>query len=365
MATDPAVTNRKSSRGDQRLLMTGIPRSTARNGGSRWAGGRVVRGGRVEHSPNLIEPIAWWERIRVAGRFVRADVPVIGCIRFWLHAGTSWRTMDREASTKGTAAPRLAGAETCGGVMIRGPKSGNGTQSSAYFLDSADLVSPRPRPPGPVADPGQRDGSAGRGHAGGRVARGRSGDRRRWRGAGGRWLLWPLRVVLWTALLVIVFRGITAIIFNPAAAPAGGTGTGTRPGAVPGQPWPRPTRPSSAGYIWGSARRTWPSGSRLWRPSCPPSVSAADPNLGWNGIGQLNLQSLQVAGVTVQDPQHAVVTLLALISGQLMELGVPVAATGGGLVVSAEPAWLPAPPRISPPASPQRFGPGGPKPADE
>ena len=36
-----------------------------------------------------------------------------------------------------------------------------------------------------------------------------------------------------------------------------------------------------------------------------------------------------------------------------MELGVPVAATGGGLVVTGEPAWLPAPPRISPPAAPR------------
>ena len=47
------------------------------------------------------------------------------------------------------------------------------------------------------------------------------------------------------------------------------------------------------------------------------------------------------------------VTLLALLNGQLMELGVPVAATGSGLVVSGEPAWLPAPPRISPPPAPR------------
>ena len=54
----------------------------------------------------------------------------------------------------------------------------------------------------------------------------------RWQGAGsgGRWLLWPLRVVLWAALLVIAFRGLTAIVFNTAAAPAGG-GTGPRSAA--------------------------------------------------------------------------------------------------------------------------------------
>ena len=35
-------------------------------------------------------------------------------------------------------------------------------------------------------------------------------------------------------------------------------------------------------------------------------------------------------GVNVEDPQRTVVTLLALVNGQLMKLGVPVAATGRG-----------------------------------
>jgi hypothetical protein len=86
----------------------------------------------------------------------------------------------------------------------------------------------------------------------------------------------------------------------------------------------------------------------------PDGSLAADPNLGWNGTGPLDLQSLQVAGIKVADPQHAVVTPLALVNGQLMEQGVPVAATGrdNGMVVSGEPGWLPAPPQISPPAAP-------------
>ena len=75
----------------------------------------------------------------------------------------------------------------------------------------------------------------------------------------------------------------------------------------------------------------------------PASVAAANPDLGWNGTGQLNLQAEQVAGITVQDPRHAVVTLLVLVNGQLMQLGVPVAASGRGVVVSGEPAWLSAP----------------------
>ena len=85
--------------------------------------------------------------------------------------------------------------------MVRGPTSGNGTRSSVYYLDSAGLVPPRPRPPAqrltldseldPLAADMQADGSLAA----------RPGIGGSWRGAGGRWLLWPLRVVLWTALV--------------------------------------------------------------------------------------------------------------------------------------------------------------------
>ena len=46
-------------------------------------------------------------------------------------------------------------------------------------------------------------------------------------GAADRRLLWPLRAVLWTALLVVAFCGITAIVFNTSA-PACGSGIGER-----------------------------------------------------------------------------------------------------------------------------------------
>jgi len=54
----------------------------------------------------------------------------------------------------------------------------------------------------------------------------------------------------------------------------------------------------------------------------------------------------------VQDANHAVVTLLASVNGELMELGVPIYAASGGLVISGEPAWLAAPAQASPPTPP-------------
>ena len=45
------------------------------------------------------------------------------------------------------------------------------------------------------------------------------------------------------------------------------------------------------------------------------------------------------------DAQHAVVTLLARVNGQMMELGVPIYASGSGMVVNGQPAWLAAPTR--------------------
>ena len=206
--------------------------------------------------------------------------------------------------------------------MVRGPKSGNGTWSSVYYPDSAGPSQPRPPARAqrltldsemdPLAAGVQADGSLAA----------RPGIGGSWRGAGGRWLLWPLRAVLWTALLVIAFRGITAIIFNSSSAPAGGTGAG----AV-GETFPVSLAEAYAtefGRVYlGFSPQSMAQREQALAAFVPASVSAANPSLGWNGVGQL------------------------------MELGVPVAATGSGLVVSGEPAWLPAPPRISPPPAPR------------
>jgi hypothetical protein len=231
--------------------------------------------------------------------------------------------------------------------MVRGPNSGNVTRSSVYYIGTEGLASPLPRagtlsreidllasevPPWDCPPSDSGPGGA-------------------WSGAGGRWLLWPLRAVLWATLLIIAFRGVTAIVFREAPASTGG-GVGAA-GAVGGQ---FPTTLAEAyaadfGRVYlNFSPQTQGQREQELAAFVPTSVAAANPDLGWNGSGQMSLQSEQVAGITVQDRQHAVVTLLASVNSQLMELGVPIVASGGGVAVSGEPAWLPAPPRISLPS---------------
>jgi hypothetical protein len=150
---------------------------------------------------------------------------------------------------------------------------------------------------------------------------------RAWSGAGGRWLLWPLRVVLWATLLVIAYRGVTAIVFHQTAAPpADGTGS-AGPAAAQFPVTLAEAYASEFGRVYlNFSPATQAQREQELAAFLPPGVTAANPDLGWNGTGQLSLQSEQVAGITVQDPQHAVVTLLATVNGQLMELGTRLAA---------------------------------------
>lgn len=168
-----------------------------------------------------------------------------------------------------------------------------------------------------------------------------------WRGAGGRWLVWVLRVVVWLVLLVIGYRGVMAIVLGETSA--------SRPAAAP--PTAASTFPADLagayalqfGLVYLNASPATAGQRAAQLAAFLPS--GADPQLGWDGAGTLQLQSEQLAGVRVTDPNHAVVTLLARVNGQLMELGVPVYSSGGAMTVSGEPAWLPAPPRATMPAS--------------
>jgi hypothetical protein len=166
-----------------------------------------------------------------------------------------------------------------------------------------------------------------------------------WRGAGGRWLVWVFRVVVWLVLLLIGYRGVTAIMMGDT-----GNGGGPAPAASPGSAFPSGLASAYAlqfGQVYLNADPSTASQRASELATFLPS--GADSQLGWNGSGSLQLQSEQVADVAVQDAHHAVVTLLARVNGQLMELGVPVYYSGGALAVSGEPAWLPAPPKAAVP----------------
>ena len=170
-----------------------------------------------------------------------------------------------------------------------------------------------------------------------------------WRGAGGRWLVWTFRVVVWAVLLIVGYRGVMAIVLNetpPRHTPAAHVARAPR---FPVQMASAYALQFGAVYLNASPATASQRASEL-ASFLPPGAS--DPQLGWNGGGSLVLQSAQVAGVLVEDAQHALVTLLARVNGKMMELGVPVYAAAGGLGISGEPAWLPAPKPAAAPAAP-------------
>ncbi len=154
-------------------------------------------------------------------------------------------------------------------------------------------------------------------------------------------------MVVWAVLLIIGYRGVMAIVLNET--PPSHT-QASHPPAGPGYP----VQLASAyalqfGQVYLNASpATATQRSNELAAFLPPG--APDPQLGWNGGGSLSLQSEQVAGVHVQDAQHAVVTLLARVNGKMMELGVPVYASAAGLGISGEPAWLPAPQPVAAPS---------------
>ena len=170
-----------------------------------------------------------------------------------------------------------------------------------------------------------------------------------WRGAGGRWAVWTMRVILWAVLIIIGVRGVIAIALGqttPSRTPAAPAASGASAGRFP------VTLAEAYAQSFASVYLNFSQATASQRQQQLAGFlpGGSDPQFGWNKAGSLTLTSDQVAGIDVRDSSHAVVTLLARVNGQLMELGVPIYAANGGMAVSSEPAWLPAPARVSPPA---------------
>ena len=169
---------------------------------------------------------------------------------------------------------------------------------------------------------------------------------RLWRGSGGRWLVWAFRLVLWAVLLLIGYRGVAAIVTDAPGPGATAVTTGSRGTAFPASLARAYALEFGQVYLSFSPARAAQRASSL-APFLPPGT---DPEFGWNGTGTQTLQSEQVTGVRVLSAHRAVVTLLARVSGNLIELGVPIYAADGGLVVAGHPALLPPPSQVAPPA---------------
>ncbi|TDD85272.1 conjugal transfer protein, partial [Actinomadura darangshiensis] len=167
--------------------------------------------------------------------------------------------------------------------------------------------------------------------------RGRSGRRGgRWGGSGGRWWVWAGRAVLWAVILVVLVNGVRAPFERFTSDDGSG---GTTASAKP---------PKSAGFPSSAAgafalqfanvylnfdQKTAPGREAQLRTFLP---DGADPQFGWNGVGKMQVQSIQVAGVDARDANNATVTLLARTADRWLRLAVPVYADkSGSLVVSA------------------------------
>jgi hypothetical protein len=170
-----------------------------------------------------------------------------------------------------------------------------------------------------------------------------------WRGAGGRWMVWAFRAVIWAVLLIIGFRGVEAIATS-VKQPAAGSGNGAAP-ATPDKSFPTGLAEAFALEFARVYLNFSPATAAQRASDLTPFIPVgSDPQFGWNGAGSQQLQSEQVASVSVRSAHRAVVTLLARVDTGLIELDVPVYWARGGLVVSADPALLPWPQRATPPS---------------
>jgi Conjugative transposon protein TcpC len=165
-----------------------------------------------------------------------------------------------------------------------------------------------------------------------------------WRGAGGRWLVWVARAIVWAVILLIGYRGVLAIIDGrSSAAPASSlSASGDTEFPV--------TFADAYALQFGDVYLNFsPAGAAQRSKDLARFLPAgANPQLGWNGAGTQRVVDEQVAGISVTGPHSAVVTLLArLSSGRLIELGVPVYAAHGGMIVSGDPALLPGPAKVA------------------
>jgi len=235
------------------------------------------------------------------------------------------------------------------GAPVTGEHTATGRQMAAEHVRAGQPLAAGPQDAGQPGAGGYAM-PAGYPASGQQVAgQGAPKTRRAWSGAGGRWLVWMLRIVLWAVALLIGYRGVAAIVMGEPGPGAGATGAAS-PGSQ-GRGFPSALAQAYA-LEFGQVYLRFSPATAVQRARSLSAFLAPgiDPELGWNGAASRTLQSEQVAGINVVSSHRAVITLLARVSGNLVELGVPIYASHGALVVSGYPALLPAPLQAVPPA---------------
>jgi Conjugative transposon protein TcpC len=165
-----------------------------------------------------------------------------------------------------------------------------------------------------------------------------------WRGAGGRWLVWAGRAVVWAVLIVVGYRGVLAIVSGHQAS-TGAPSAAASSATTSSHRFPVSLAEAYA-LQFGTAYLNFSPATAVTRAQELSRFlpHGTDPQLGWNGAGTQRLQSEQVAGISVSGAHTAEVTLLASLSGgRLVELGVPIYSSGRGMSVSGAPSLLPGP----------------------
>lgn len=178
----------------------------------------------------------------------------------------------------------------------------------------------------------------------------RRGGRRPWRGSGGRWRVWIGRFLLWACIIVLLVNGVRAEFERFTADPAQTPQT-PRQDAKAAFPVPGASAYAVqfAGIYLNYDQQNPAAREQSLQFFLPEGM---DGQFGWNGTGQLQVQSVQAAGADVRDANNAVVTVLAQANGRWLQLAVPVYAKDGRFAVSGEPALLPPPPRAQLPQRP-------------
>lgn len=163
-----------------------------------------------------------------------------------------------------------------------------------------------------------------------------------------RVLLWLFRTLVVLALLVLLLLGVRDIVrqalLPPAPATPGQNGAGQTSFPVDAA--------SAYAARFAVAYETFDSSDpKAHMDAISPYIpDGTDAMLGWDGEGSQKATQALPAGVNVQSPQRATVTVAVLVDGgRWIYLAVPVAYSNGQFVIPGQPALLAPPSRATVP----------------